>query len=100
GSLAGDLGRDALHDLAGRARIDQHVEFRLTQQVDEARRHDQIRRVDLRLRLGVRETPDRRNPIARYTDVTAKPRRSGPVDDATVRNQNVKTRPLREGDRT
>ena len=43
--LAGELGRDALHDLAADAAVAQHPVFRLAEPVDEARRHHQAARV-------------------------------------------------------
>ena len=45
-ALAGDLGRDALGDLAGGPAVDQHAVLRLPHHVDEAGRHHQAARVD------------------------------------------------------
>ena len=45
-AFSGDLRRNALHDFAGGAGIDENVELGLAEQVDEAGRDDKTCRVD------------------------------------------------------
>ncbi len=100
-ALAGHLGRDALHDLAGRAAVDEHVELRLAQQIDEPRRDDQVRGIDRRRAAGVADHADRRDAIFCDGDVAAEPGRAGAVDDAPVGDDEIVARSLRRrpGDR-
>ena len=88
-ALAGHFGRDALHDLARGAVVDQDVELGLAEQVDEARRDDEVRRVDRRRRRRARQVPDRRDPVADDADVTAEPRAAGAVHDPAVPDDHV-----------
>ena len=89
-AFAGDLGGDALGDLAGHAVVDQHVELRLAEQVDETGRDDQAGW----RRCACRPARRRRLPIAAMrspmiADVGAEPRRAGAVDDAAVGEDDV-----------
>jgi hypothetical protein len=52
-ALAGDLGGDALGELAGRLLVDEQVHLRLPQHVDEARGDDQASGVEGALGCGV-----------------------------------------------
>jgi hypothetical protein len=56
-AFPGDLGGDALRDLAGGARVDEHVVLGLPEHVDEAGRDDQLAGVDAPLGLGALEAP-------------------------------------------
>lgn len=78
------FGCDALQRLAGRATVDEHVELRLAEEIDEARRHDEVRRVDAHGCAGVRERAHRGNRVAHERDVSTKPRRARAVHDVTI----------------
>ena len=88
-ALAGDLGGDALGDLAGGAAVHQHVELRLAEQVDEARRHHLSGGVDAGSGRGPREIANRGDAIADDADIAAEPRRSGAVHHAAVRDHEI-----------
>ena len=91
-TFACDLGRDALQNLAGGPAVDEDVEFRLPEQVDEPWRDHEIRRVDRDGRRCARERADRGDAVGRDADVASKPGRAGPVDDASVHDENVEAR--------
>ncbi len=88
-SFAGDLGRHPLQDLARRAAVDQHVELRLPEQIDEAGRDHQVRRVDRDRCRGTGKRTDGGDAIAADGDVTAEPRRAGAVDNPAIPDQDV-----------
>ena len=88
-SFAGDLGGDALGDLAGGARVGQHVELRLAEHVDEARRDDEVGGIDAGLRLAAIEPADRGDAIAGDADVGAIPRRAAAIDHAAIGDQQI-----------
>ena len=91
-AFAGDLGGDALGDLAGRPAVDEHVELGLAEQVDEAGRHHQAGGVDPRRGLGRRQVAERGDPVAGDADVGAEPRGAGAVDDLAVGDHDVEGR--------
>ena len=88
-AFARDLGGDALRDLAGGARVDEHVVLGLPEHVDEAGRDDEPGGVDAPLRLGALEAAHGRDAVADHADVGAEPGRAGAVHDAPAREEQV-----------
>ncbi len=88
-AFAGDLGRDALGDLARHAVVDEDVELRLAQQVDEAGGDNQAGGVDPLTRLRVLQVADGGDAVAADRDIGAKPRRARAIDDAAVGEDEV-----------
>src|ERR1041384_725486 len=88
-AFAGDLGSDALKDLRFGARIDQQALLRLAKHVYEARRHDQSLRVDLAFRSRAIQPAYLDNSISAYCYIGVKPWIAGPVDDPSVRYDDV-----------
>ena len=95
-SLARDLGRDPLRDLARGTVVQVDQILRLAQQVDESRRHNQACRVDPANSGRVSQRPHRRDTVAAYAHVAQKCRRAGAIDDSATRKQDVAIR-LRSG---
>src|SRR6266850_5701047 len=91
-ALAGQLAGDALPDLRLGARIDQHAQLALAEQIDEAGRHGQASRVDSPLRLRRRQLPDRGDAVPADAHVGAHPRGAGAVDHAATRDHQVVAR--------
>src|SRR5207247_5727636 len=67
----------------------QHVELGLAEQIDEAGRHDEVRRVDAGAGRRAIQPANGRDAIANDADVAAEPRTAGAVDDAAVGDQDV-----------
>jgi hypothetical protein len=91
-ALAGHFRRDALEHLARRPAVDQHVEFRLSEQIDEAGRDDQIRGINRCRGGGALQRSDRGDAVAGDADVAAVPGRAGAVDDPAMGDQHVESR--------
>src|SRR5262245_34423293 len=88
-SLSGNLRGDALRDLARCPVVEKDGELGLTQQVDESRRDDQAGCDEPASRAAVLESPQVRDPVTTHTDIGAKRRRTGPIDDATTKEEHV-----------
>ena len=81
-ALAGELGGDALADLALFARIDQRVQLALAEHVDESGGEREIVQVDAAPRLRFAQVADRRDGVAADADVGPEPGGTGAVDHA------------------
>jgi hypothetical protein len=89
---AGELGRDALHDLAAHAAVAQHPVFRLPEHVDKAGRHHQATGVEASHGGGGVALAHRRDAAASHTHIRRKPRRPRAIHDAPTRDQQVAQR--------
>jgi len=88
-TLSGNLGGDALPDLRFDAIVDQHVQLRLAEQVDEPGRDHPLADVDPADGTRAREVAHRRDPVALDPHVGAEPGRAGPVDHPAVGEHQV-----------
>ena len=89
---------DALRNLTGGAIVDENVEFRLTLNVDEARRGEQTCGIRPFGGGSMAEIADRGDAITNNADVCDKPRGAGVVDDAGTREDEIVVRLLRLGE--
>ncbi len=91
-ALSGQLGGDALADLALLARVDQRVQLALAEQIDEARRDREVVQLEAALRFCAREIAHRCDAVAADADVGAEPGRPGAVDDAAAGEDQIEGR--------
>ena len=88
-AFARDLGRDALVNLRGQARIHQDRQFRLAQHVDEAGGDDHAVGINGARALRVAQISDGGDLAAANADVAGVPRRAGAVDDVAVGDDEI-----------
>ncbi len=88
-AFAGDLGRDALVDLRGQARIHQDGQFRLAQHVDKAGSDDHAVDINRARALRVAQISDGGDFAVANADVARVPRRAGAVDDVAVGDDEI-----------
>src|SRR5262245_15345103 len=88
-SLTGNLRGDSLRDLARCPVVEEYRELRLTKQVDESRRDNQARCGEPASRTPVLESPQLRDTVTTHADISAKGRRTRPIDDATAEEEHV-----------
>ena len=93
-AFARDLGRDSLSHLAEQPVVDEDVDLRLPQHVDETRGDDQARDVERLVGLARAEKADGRDPVSPDGEVALVPWVAGPVHDpAILEDQVIRTRP-------
>src|SRR5581483_2789785 len=89
-AFAGDLGRNALRELAHGAVVNEQVGLRLAEHVNEARRDDEAARLDnARRGCALRRAADEGDLVAADADVAVEPWVAGAVYDATVADKDV-----------
>src|SRR3546814_1551396 len=87
-AIAANRRGDAVEAGGAQLGIPEHLRIIMGVNVDEARRHDQSRGIDLALRWP-RHRAHRRNPIPRNRDVAYETCRTAAVDDRTATNNQV-----------
>src|SRR5918994_588017 len=91
-TLARDLGRDSLVNLAGGTAVHQERELRLTEHVDEAGRDHETGTVDDRLGVLATERTDGGDPVTGDAHVRVEPRGPGAVHHASAGNEEIELR--------
>ncbi len=88
-AFAGDLGGDALADFAFRGGVDQQVEFRLAQHIDEAGSHHQAGRINHPASRGPAQVAASHDAVAAHGHILPRPRIPAAVHQPAAHDQQV-----------
>jgi hypothetical protein len=88
-ALAGELGGNSLKDLGRKPGVYQDAQLRLTEHVDESRRHHHSCGIDAVLGLSSDQGSDGSDSAVLDAYITRVPGRAGAIDDAAIPDDDV-----------